>query len=148
MDRKGIILGVLLFFLLSGSVPANPIDVQSRISSVVIGILLLEAFMLACIFGLVTLRSVFLVLIWLGITFSTFVIFRTVFGSLYQVTGSWFLIVLGEVFVILIEAKAIQVLSRLMFSKIGYRWPLNFAESLGYSTLINIGSIAAGFLLL
>lgn len=148
MDRKGMILRGWLFLVFSACAWANPVSFGSRISTGVVIALTYEAFLLVCLFGRINFRFLYLSIVWLGITYLTFLAFRSVFGSLYEKTDSYYPIWIGETAVILTEAKLIQWLSRLSFLDFNDTGrPLRFIKALGYSTVINIGSILAGFLL-
>lgn len=148
MDRKGTILRGWLFLVFSACAWANPVSFGSKIGTGVVIALAYEAFLLGCLFGRINFRVLYLSTVWLGITYLTYLAFRYVFGSLYEIADSIYPIWIGELAVILTEAKLIQWLSRLSFLDFNDTGrPLRFIKALGYSTLINIGSIIAGFLL-
>jgi hypothetical protein len=145
MDGKRVILGVLLFLNISVCAWANPTSFAPQITLGVMIALAYEALLLSCLFGLVNFRFLALSIVWLSITYLTFLAFRTVFGSLYKITDSFYSVFVGEITVILAEAKIIQWLSRLPILDFNdLNRPLRFIKALGYSTVINIGSILAG----
>jgi hypothetical protein len=148
MDGKRVIVGILFFLTLSVCAWANPTSFAPQITLGIIIALAYEALLLSCLFGLVNFRFLALSIVWLSITYLTFLAFRAVFGALYAITDSLCSVFAGEITVILTEAKIIQWLSRLPlldFNDLGR--PLRFIKALGYSTAINIGSILAGMIL-
>lgn len=149
MDKKGILLGVCFLLVLTNSASANPITAGPPISLVLLSILAFEGFLLSCLLGLVNFRFLAFSILWLAVTYVTFLVFRSIFMTLCEITDSSCPVWIGEIVVILAEAKLIELLSRIsIFDFHDTGRPLHFMKAFGYSAVINVGSILAGLLIL
>jgi len=144
--QRTLILSVLILLGFTSLVQANPVSISPYPFLVLPILLLLEGLILIFLSRSSSLYRIRFIFVWSLITFITFIFLFILLGFLTAMTGDFLAIIIGEILVILIEARILfQLLAWPFLARNPSARP-GFSKIFLYSFIANLASFLGGVL--